>query len=407
MRWLISSSVVVAASFLVGCGDDEAASRAASRSDLDRAASYLSSADTRRELLVRSLVNPENGYSKRRLDNYTEERWGALPEWNPRVRPVRPSDLGAGLPSVDDTWSTLDLDYVLDDEVLQELGARAFKSYPNQVEPALVAALSDTDAPSRFGLWIGGDRVGGLVWVELPDGVQPAFTCSSCHSAPTDGGLILGAPNHRFDYGAVLDARHGVPTSAGRWGPGRVDVTPDDVENATVISDLRAVRFQHRLNRAATIRNDLMALVLRLETAIITATGEGIRPPRQMVVGLAWYLWGLGESLPLPESGPGREVFHRECASCHEFPGLGGPPSPLDLVGTDPTVGASPWRTTGAYQTTSLRGVARRGRLMAGGDVGSLEELLNNERAAPGHRYGTDLSDGERAALLEFLHALD
>jgi len=404
MRRVNIKIAIFATLFLVGACADEATQ---TPSDLDRAAAYLRSAETRRELLAKSLVNPENGYSKRRLENYTETRWGALPVWNPRVRPVRTTDLGAGVPSPDDSWTTLEIDDRLEDGALRELGARAFKDYPNQVEPALISALSDADGPARFGLWTEGDRVGGLVWVELPDGVQPAFTCSSCHSATTDNGLVYGAPNHRFNYGALLDDHRGVPTSAGRWGPGRVDVTPDDIENPTVMADLRAVRFQHRLNRAATIRNDLMALVLRLETAIITATGEGVRPPRQMVVGLSWYLWSLGESLPLPGNGTGRDVFNRACAACHAFPGLGGPPVPLETVGTDPTVGESPWRTTGAYQTPSLRGVARRGRLMAGGDVDSLEACLDDAREAPGHRYGTRLSEVERAALLEFLHALE
>lgn len=75
-------------------------------------------------------------------------------------------------------------------------------------------------------------------------------------------------------------------------------------------------------------------------------------------------------------------------------------------MGTGSTVGDSPWRTTGAYQTLSLRGVARRRRLMAGGDVDSLETLLDGSRAAPGHRYGTVLSEADRVALLEFLEQL-
>ena len=145
---------------------------------------------------------------------------------------------------------------------------------------------------------------------------------------------------------------------------------------------------------------------MRIETGVITATGEAVRPPREVAFALAWYLWGLGDDLPLP-GGDGAGAFSRHCAGCHLPPGLAGPPIALAAVGTDPLIGQSPSRGTGAYQTPSLRGVARRGRLMAGGDVPNLEALLDGGRAAPGHRYGTDLDAGERAALLGFLRQLE
>ncbi len=372
-------------------------------SDLDRAAEYLDSAAYRRDVLETSLANPDNGYSKRRLEHYTEDGWGALDEWNPRVRPFLTSDVAVPVP--DDTWTRLTVERRLDDASLQALGQAAFTTYPSKVDPALVVALED---PESFGLWVANGRVGGLVWVELPDGVQPAFTCSSCHTqVDPDGTLVYGAPNHDFDYGALLDSKRGGATESGRWGPGRVDVTPDDIENATVIADLRAVRFQERLNRAATIINDVLALTVRLETAVITASNQAIRPPREVALGLAWYLWSLGDTLASPQPGPGMDVFDRECGECHRGDALSGPPTPLDVVGTDPTVGQSPWRETGAMQTPSLRGVARRGRLTAGGHFDSLEAMLDPEREAQGHRFGLELPPSERNSLLEFLGRLD
>ena len=403
MRRVTSRAAWVGLALLAACTAD------ASPSDLERGAAYVSDPAYRRAVLERSLVNPENGYSALRLERYTEATWGALPIWNPRVRPVLVSDLGGPVPTPDADWAPLDLDVPWEDATLAELGAHAFSDYPAQVEPALLMALTDADAPARFGLWVDGDRVGGLVWAETPGGVQPAFTCASCHAIPRDDGpgVVLGAPNHAIDYGALLDASHSAHTSAGRWGPGRVDVTPDDADNPTVIADLRAVRFQRHLNRAATISNDLMALTVRLETAVIINSRQAVRPPRELAFALAHYLWGLGDTLPaLPADGAGAAVFARECGRCHLPPGLAGPPVALAAVATDLTVGESPWRGTGAYQTTSLRGVARRGRLLAGGAVDTLERLLDPERVDGGHRYGQTLDDVDRALLLAVLGEL-
>lgn len=376
--------------------------------DLERGATWVADAATRREVLERSLVNPDNGYSALRLERYTEDLWGALPVWNPRARPVVVGDLGQPVPTPDAGWRPIGLDVPWEDAALADLGARVFTDYPAQVEPALWVALTDADAPARFGLWIDGDRVGGLVWAETPGGVQLAFSCASCHAVFGDDGPRLGAPNHAFDYGALLDAsRGGVHTSASRWGPGRVDVTPDDVANPTVIADLRAVRFAERLNRAATLDNDLMALTARLETAVITNSGQAVRPPRELVFALAWYLWSLGDDLAeLDEAAPAAALYRRECGGCHLPPGLAGPPIALAEVGTDPTVGESPWRGTGAYQTPSLRGVVDRARLLAAGGVDSLEALLDPQRTEGGHRYGQTLDDAERELLLALLRGL-
>src|SRR5205814_1995227 len=54
----------------------------------DEGARYLGDRGFRRERLVASLVAPENGYSRARLERYAtggEGDWEALPEWNPRV----------------------------------------------------------------------------------------------------------------------------------------------------------------------------------------------------------------------------------------------------------------------------------------------------------------------------------
>ena len=119
-------------------------------------------------------------------------------------------------------------------------------------------------------------------------------------------------------------------------------------------------------------------------------------------------MWSLGEALPAPAvEGRGRRVFEAECARCHAGDGLAGGPIPLGEVGTDDTVGRSPARTTGSWRVPSLRGVADRSLLFAGGSVrGGVEELLDPARVAPGHAYGLDLDADDRRALLDFLLSL-
>ncbi|HQY65559.1 MAG TPA: hypothetical protein PK141_29405, partial [Polyangiaceae bacterium] len=114
-------------------------------------AAYLHEPAFRRRELEASLVSSTNGYAQRRLAAYTEERWGALPEWNPRTAPARfgaaePSRAslralslprGAGSPS---------------EAELLELGRAAFVAYPLQIATYLRPALARADASARYGL---------------------------------------------------------------------------------------------------------------------------------------------------------------------------------------------------------------------------------------------------------------
>jgi hypothetical protein len=403
LRRLTGASVVVLAAFLGACPEEP------TEDPLARGAEYVASSEARRKALEWAVVNPDNEYSKRRLELYREEEWGALPLWAPRVRPVRDEDIGQGIPEPDAEWQAVGVEpESWTEDALLELGKETFLRFPLQVEPALRVALSAPDGPERYGLWRREGKIGGLVWVELPDGVQPAMTCASCHaSSDGAGGVILGLGNGSIDRGRMMDDWQGVSSENSRWGPGRVDVTADDIENPTAIPDLRPVRFQTHLNRAATLRNDLIALAVRLETGIIVATGDVVRPGREMVFALSFYLWSLGDSLPEPPIGPGRALYERECGgTCHGGAALAGPPVSLSEVGTNPAIGDSPARTTGYYQTTSLRGLSDRALLMADGAVTTLAELLDGDRQAPGHMYGVELSPTEQDALLAFLELL-
>ncbi len=222
---------------------------------LERGRAYVESFDVARAALEDSLVDPTNGYSRRRLDRYTEDEWGALVEFRPRVRFPGEGDWS------DDTW-----DAPFDEASLLALGERAFSAYPVQLRPEL--AIDDVES---YGAW-----PGSFVEVQTPAGVSRALTCATCHARPGQPGV----PNHRFDLGRLMDDWAGAQTANSEWGPGAVDVTGDDIDNPTAIPDLRPIAYQTHLHRAATIVNDPIALAVRTETLILTSLNENLRPPR-------------------------------------------------------------------------------------------------------------------------------
>jgi len=377
-------------------------------SDVERGRRYDESEDFRRQALVASLENPGNGYSRLRLERYLPDGWEALPTWNPGIRVVSEADVGSAKPDAD--FTALEIDPVPWEEgPLLELGRRAFFEYPVQLMPFTAAALTDLDAAAHYGVWSAEGRLGGLVWTALPgNAVSLSVTCSTCHATSREGQLLTGKNNAQLDIGLLASDFRGDAANL-VWGPGRLDVTNDDSDNPAAIPDLRPVRYQEQLQRAATVKNDLIALAIRTETLIITSLGETVRPPRKLAFALALFLWRLPNvpaRLPDQRSGAGARSFEQRCASCHRPPSYSGPPVALELVGTDPLVGASSERGTGAYRVPSLRGVGDRRPLFASGSVRDLAELLDPARAAAGHPFGLDLESSQRADLQHFLETL-
>lgn len=381
--------------------------RASREASLDPLAAYLREPAFRRRELEASLVSATNDYARRRLAAYTEERWGALPEWNPPTAPARfgpepptreglralPLPRGQGSPT---------------EAELLELGRVAFVAYPLQVATYARPALARSDVRDRYGLEERDGAVNGVVVAEAAGGaLVHALTCATCHSTVEGGRWVPGKTNARLRLDRLIaDEGGGGPEL---WGPGRVDVTSDGVENPTAITDLRPVRFQVNLHKAATVRNGLVPLAIRIETLCITSLGESHRPPREVALGLALYVRSLGEGLAPPEAkGRGREVFSRECAACHAGEGLTGPAVPLAAVSGNAPILESPERTTGTARVPSLRGVGDRAPLLSAGEAPSLDALLAPPPAsAPrGHAFGQALSPDDRASLLAHLRAL-
>ncbi|MEL6178904.1 MAG: hypothetical protein AAFS10_08115, partial [Myxococcota bacterium] len=349
MRWLIGPILLM---FSLACSDASEPSDASMPLLLEQGHRYLEDEAYARWALEQSLVTHTNGYARLRLASYTPERWGALPLWNPPSVAATSSEAAADkatVPAAPEEPATL-AQWV-------ELGRRLFGGYPTQLASYAKVALRDPELAERFGLWRSAELGwGGVVWTQLPDGSwETALTCASCHAAPQDGVLVWGLNNTRLDLGAWMAQANGDWTSpALGWGPGRVDVTGDGADNPVAIPDLRPLRHQTHLHRTGSVRNDPIALAVRLETLIITSHNQAVRPPRWVALALALYLWDLGaqpseavEEVQTAAHQRGRALAEAQCASCHQPPGWSGPPVALSVVGTDPAVGLSTSRGTG------------------------------------------------------------
>lgn len=217
--------------------------------------------------------------------------------------------------------------------------------------------------------------VGGETW-----------TCAECHDHLTlDVGKRLAAQTHTEDPG---------------WGPGIAAVASED--EPVRIPDLRSVRFEEELQVNATVRQrSVVSLALRIETLIITAHGGVIRPPREIALGLALYLWSLAPADPPPRNAR----FDAECGGCHRAPTFSGPPVDIAAVGFDGVIARSPSRGTGTWRVPSLRGVKDRPLLFHDGSATSLDAVLDPNRAG-GHRFGLQLDAAARAELVAYLRTL-
>jgi len=378
-------------------------------------ARYLHDPSFRRAALEASLPIRTTRYARLRLERYASGDavdWDLRPEWNPRTRPVTLAAAPARSGALGDragAWRALELGAAraADPAALRALGEQAFFNYPAQLAPYAHSALTSRQEAARFGLWRDGGRIGGLVRVVLGDGSESlALTCATCHVRSDGGRLWIGAGSERLDLGRMMN--RGTPGSdpalvqaRAAWGPGRVDVTTGDGRDPVRIPDLRPIRWLTHLHYSASVaQRDPIALAVRIETLIITAHGGALRPPREVALGLALYLWSLADTLPeraavTVEEQAGRVAFDARCASCHRPPGFTGPPVDAAIAGTDPRDAHSPERGTGRYRVPSLRGVATRGALLHDGSAPDLAAALP-----------ADLDARERQALLAYLRTL-
>lgn len=343
----------------------------------DPASRYLDDAPYRRAAMLASLSGSSRYVVERQLHYATGDEldWDRREPWNPPTRALGSTD----------AYAALDLSLPP-----EELGRRAFTRYPAQLAPRSARALTNA----------------ALVEVEVGDGVtEPALTCATCHR---DGDRI-GAPNRQFDYGALLASEAKDPEFVRvrrSWGAGHVDVSSVAGTEPVMVPDLRPVRYQTHLQYAGAVeQRDLITLAMRVETLIITAHAGALRPPRQIALGLAAYLWSLAPPLRTPPDGDGARVFESRCAKCHEGAHRAGRPRNAAGIGTDIAAAISTARGTGGYRVPSLIGVADRHPLLHDGSVETLSALLDPARPG-GHAFTARLSAAEREALRAFVEAL-
>lgn len=173
------------------------------------------------------------------------------------------------------------------------------------------------------------------------------------------------------------------------------------------------------------------------------------RPSDAAAYALGLYLTSLEHvASPHPldaNARDGQSVFEQEgCAQCHPAPLYTSnelfrvadfEPNPRDpatdrlhisdyKIDTDPGLALQTRKGTGYYRVPTLRGLWYRELLEHLGSIATLEEWFDRarlepdyvpkgwrgpgvkQRAVPGHEYGLDLSDEERAALIAFLRTL-
>jgi mono/diheme cytochrome c family protein len=400
--------------------------------DPDGARAYLGDTRARRAAMEASLAGVANAYADLRRARYASGGsgdWERLPAWNPRVEPLALADLdGGAVVRGDSPFSrragepralALPAAAAATGDALRALGAAAFFRYPAQLLPAAVS-LGRAEL-ARYGLVADGARpVGGLVRAEMADGsARLACTCATCHvGAGPDGAPVAGLGNAALDLGGWLadSASPAAPrasTDALRaWGRGRVDVVTAAGRLPVALPDLRPTRLLSHLHYEADVaQRDVASLAIRIETLLITAHGQALRPPREVALGLALYLWSLApaaaaEPAPGGAAARGQTTFRARCAGCHAGDGFTGPPVDADAVGTDPAAAEDPDRGTGRYRVPSLRGVAARGLLLHDGSARGLDDLLDPARAAAGHAFGRDLAAPERADLVAYVRTL-
>jgi hypothetical protein len=411
---------------------------------LSEGARFLDEPSFRRNALVESLTNPKNSYSIERLSSYglRTQGWDLLPEWNPRSVVLSASMFEAARagksPIVDlDTPPLWDRVRPRNMTEWIALGREVFFRYPLRKEPVVKWALAHPALGARAGVRpaADGSYPGVVSFVDTRGESQIGMTCAICHADVDRGHVIIGQARRAFDFGALRLAYHAdtktfVEADLARrmrtWGPGRADVTEDDDEDPVAIPDLWSLRDQTFLTQAGTIKHTgVAALAIRQETQLLTSNHHTVRPPRELALALALFLYSMKPpprvvaQATVGDLGRGQTLFARRCASCHSNAAWGGDLVPAAEVDTDRALANGAARGTGHYRPPALVRVADAAPYFHHGAVATLEDVLSPVRLEPtyargflgpgpvgGHAYGMELPQADRDALLRYLRTL-
>lgn len=397
---------------------------------LEEGRRFLDDPAHRRRSLEASLTNPDNTYSRQRLDHYARVTvgWDLLPEWNPVS--VQLTDASPSLEGVAPLWDGRRPSSVSE---WASLGREVFFRYPLRAEVYAEHAIAHPPLARDAGIARAPDgSYPGVVRFRDVDGeVRVGITCALCHTDVKDGALVVGRARRSFDYGRMRLAYHAdtatpvEPELARRmrsWGPGRADVTEDRDEDPVAIPDLWGLRDQQYLTQAGTLRHvGPAALAIRQETQLLHSNHERVRPPRELAWALAVYLYSL-RAPPRPAGdlalvARGERLFNEQCRECHSNAAGGGTLVTAARAGTNAALATGHGRGTGRYRPPALIAVGEAGPYLHDGSVATLEELFSVARLGPsfqgvhgmgavaGHTWGTELAADDRAALLAWLRS--
>ncbi len=419
---------------LLGAGLVACASEAGPPADplADDPIAYIEDMEYRRGVLERDLLDGDNVYSAVRLDRYgVEGGWDELPTRDLPTAPVTAGVLahyGAteALVADGELTSLVPDELPTTDEEWVALGERVFFEYPVSPRPRLRRMLDESNLDEVGYQWRG-DEVVGLRLVEMDGELEVAGTCAACHASLGPDGRVSGMlANRDFSLAgqrAITHPNGGNDSPIDQTGddelallpPGHSDVFPDGEFNPYAFPDFGGIVDQPYLHHTANWHHRGTAtLAIRVETVFITGMSQQHRIPRVLSWALACYLRSLPPPPPLePDDGSdqverGAEVFDEAgCGGCHVPPlftsdRLVG----VDEIGTDPAAGHSDWRHTGYYRIPSLRGVGRTAPYLHHGAFDTLEAMFEPGREEPGHTFGLELDDEDRAALLRYLRSI-
>ena len=375
---------------------------------------FIKQADTRRTALEYAMWQPALPYSKKLLNNYglDDSGWELLPEVNLEVGPFRTDDAEhVGDETYDWQGVVQPSTPPSNDAEWMAMGESTFWGLPMRRDAYLRWLLARPDLWSEVGLDVLPDgSVAGIAMYRDPEGsIKYGVTCALCHSS--EG--LAGRANRRLNIGkaralyAEYMGRNGDDFLT--WGPGRIDVTEDGVDNPVAIPDLWGLEHAQFVNHSGSIRvAGPVTLAVRLETQYIQNHRMRSRPPRAQMWALSRYV--MSRKPPVTDTNDldpervaeGQDVFNKHCGDCHEKDrSYSGGLIPAEDLSVDAAVALSPTRGTGFYKVPSLLGVRANGPYLHDGSLATLADLL-----ASGHPYGQALDTEEQNVLNEFLKSL-